>query len=123
MARLEVDGTPVERTSKSKVLSIFAIIFFSILVGRLFYIQIVQGEKYRSMSVNNRVALEIRKASRGIIYDRNGNVLARNRPSYSVKILPYNMPRGYDIESRLLKIKSRDGESLFDSTDLAQKLP
>jgi len=122
MARLEVDGTPVERTSKSKILSIFAIIFFSILVGRLFYIQIVQGEKYRSMSVNNRVALEIMKASRGIIYDRNGIVLARNRPSYSVKILPYNMPRGYDIESRLLQIKSRDGELLFDSTDLANKL-
>ncbi len=122
MARLEVDGTPVERTAKSKILSIFAIVFFSILVGRLFYIQIIQGEKYRSMSVNNQVALEILKASRGIIYDRNGIVLARNRPSYSVKILPYNTPRGYDIASRLLKIKSQDGVPLFDSTELVNKL-
>lgn len=122
MARMTVDTTPQERASKSKVLSIAVAFLFFILMLRVFYITIINGEKNLSLSINNRVFLETIKASRGIIYDRNGIVLARNRPSYSVKVLPYHIPKDVDIAEKLLKIRSRDGTPLFDTTELEKKL-
>lgn len=122
MAVFTVDTTPQERAWKSKVLSIGVLLLFLLLGVRLFFIQIVFGEKNLSLSINNRVSIETIKASRGIIYDRNGLVLARNRPSYSLKVIPYHIPKGYDLTEKLLKIRSRDGVPLFDSTELAKKM-
>ena len=58
----------------------------SILIGRLFYLQIVRGEDYLA-----NYELQIRKTqeiagTRGNIYDRNGNLLAYNELAYSVTI-------------------------------------
>ena len=59
-------------------------ILFTILIGRLFYLQIVKGNYYL-----NNYELQIRKTrtipgTRGNIYDRNGNLLAYNDLAYSV---------------------------------------
>lgn len=59
---------------------------FSILICRLFYLQIIKGEEYAE-----EFELQIRKtqsieATRGNIYDRNGNLLAYNELAYSITI-------------------------------------
>ncbi len=61
------------------------IISFLILVGRLFELQIIFGEKSRALAEGNRIKKEIIPAPRGIIYDRNGKELVRNIPIYRVK--------------------------------------
>lgn len=57
-----------------------------ILIGRLAYLQLVQGEYYWSLSEENRVRVEEVRAPRGRILDRNGVVLADNDPSYRVTL-------------------------------------
>ena len=60
---------------------------FCLLLARLVYLQVVEGDKYRRLSENNCIRLKSIKASRGLIYDRNGELLVDNRPSFDLKIV------------------------------------
>ncbi|MCR4263370.1 MAG: penicillin-binding transpeptidase domain-containing protein [Candidatus Roizmanbacteria bacterium] len=55
---------------------------FLLLSGRLYYLTIVRGSYYRSLSTENRTREERIVAPRGILYARDGSVLAANRPIY-----------------------------------------
>lgn len=72
--------------SRLFILILLFIILSAVLIGRLFYLQIVKGEYYLS-----NYKLQIRKTreiagTRGNIYDRNGNLLAYNELAYSVTL-------------------------------------
>ncbi len=60
---------------------------FLFLAGALTRLQIFQAEKYRELAMNNRIRRVALSAPRGVIFDRNGNVLAGNRPSYDVELV------------------------------------
>lgn len=62
--------------------------FFFILVGRLYYLQIYKGEDYRLFSHEYSMRELRTPAARGLILDRNGVVLASNRPSQDVIVIP-----------------------------------
>jgi len=59
---------------------------FAVLLLRLVYLQVVKGEEYHLLSLNNRIRLQSIDPPRGLIYDRNGYVLVENRPSFDVSI-------------------------------------
>ncbi len=59
---------------------------FAVLFLRLIYLQVIRGDEYRLLSLNNRIRLQSIDAPRGLIYDRNGDVLVENRPSFDVNI-------------------------------------
>ncbi len=113
---------PQERTRKSLRLSGIVTFFFFILLIRIFYLQVIQAEMNIRLSKENQMQLKTLKAPRGIIYDRNGEVLARNRPSYSLGILPYKMKKNVDIVANLLKIRDKEGLPIFDSTVLEKRI-
>jgi len=58
------------------------------LIGRLVYLQVVAYDDYRMQSENNRVKIEAIPPNRGLIYDRNGTLLAENLPAYRLDIIP-----------------------------------
>ncbi|MDT8896256.1 penicillin-binding protein 2 [Halomonas sp. I1] len=57
------------------------------LAGRLFYLQVVQHEVFSTRSEKNRVRVEPLPPTRGLIYDRNGQLLAENRPTYNLTLV------------------------------------
>ena len=59
-----------------------AIVFFFIIFVRLFHLQIVNGEENRKLADGNRIQIKVIHAPRGVIYDRNGKVLASNSPGF-----------------------------------------
>ncbi|WP_339136589.1 MAG: penicillin-binding protein 2 [Candidatus Electrothrix sp. GW3-4] len=64
--------------------SVVLVFFFIILITRLWYLQIQQGQEYSKLAKNNRVRhLEI-AAPRGNILDRKGREIVTNRPSFNV---------------------------------------
>lgn len=65
---------------------------FAILGIRLVDLQYVQGEYYAERADQNRFRVSQVAASRGIVYDRNGELLVRNRASYKVQIIPSYLP-------------------------------
>ena len=77
------------------------ILIFSLLASRLWYLQITKGQKYTEFSQGNRIRLVPEPALRGIIYDRNGVILAENRPAYQLQLVREDTP---DFESTLEKV-------------------
>jgi penicillin-binding protein 2 len=88
------------------------------LLVRLFYLQVIQARENIRLSQENGMQFSIQKAPRGLILDRNGVVLARNRPSYSISILPYKIKNRRSVIANLCSIRDSSGCQVFDSTEL-----
>ena len=63
------------------------VVISTLLLCRLFYIQVIDHKRYQTQSLNNRLDLEPTLPSRGIIYDRKGVIIADNVPSYQLAIV------------------------------------
>lgn len=63
-----------------------AVFLLAILSVRLFYMQIVEGSYYKAEADGNRIRTLPVQAARGVMYDRNGIMLAGSRPTYTVVI-------------------------------------
>ncbi|MBF0431699.1 MAG: penicillin-binding protein 2 [Fibrobacteria bacterium] len=94
-------------------------IAFLILLARLFYLQIHLYQYHFRLSEENRVRLRILEAPRGLIMDRNGKTLARNRPSYQICILPTELKDKKKVFTNLMKIIDGDSVGVFDSAQVA----
>lgn len=57
-----------------------------VLVARMYYLQVIQYQYHSTLSENNRVHVQPIPPTRGLIYDRNGLIVADNRPSFSLTI-------------------------------------
>ncbi len=77
------------RTFTSRTLLAFVVVVLMMLglVGRMFYLQVIQHDTYRAKSDQNRVQLQPVPPTRGLIYDRNGVLLADNRPSHNLTLI------------------------------------
>ena len=75
------------RSSAASPLALFAILFF-----RLWFLQILNGDKYLAEANNNRTREFRVSAPRGNILDRNGNVLVANRTSLALQVNPQKLP-------------------------------
>ena len=74
-----------------------------VLVARLMYLQIIHQEHYSTLSEENRVNILPIPPARGLIYDRNGIVLAQNLPSFSLRLVPEHVP---DLQQTLAELGS-----------------
>jgi len=69
-------------------LTCFVLIVFGVLLVRLWFLQIVNGAKYRTQSESNRIDLRDVLPFRGLIFDRKGQLLVDNRPSFILGVIP-----------------------------------
>ena len=92
---------PLWRTGTIYSLMAIAIIAFS---GQLIRLQVIEYEDLTALAIENRQAQISSPAPRGVIYDRNGIILAHNIPSYDVIITPASLP---DDDLRLTEIYQR----------------
>lgn len=84
---------------------------FSLLGGRLYYLQILQSEKYRTMAEENRISLRLIAPPRGQVFDRFGTALAINQQNYRVVFVPQQIDEINEaIESLSKYISFSDGE-------------
>jgi len=103
----------------------FVMVCLLILFFRFFWLQVVKHTKYSTASESNRIAIITTPSQRGLIIDRNGIVIARNFPSYSLEITPAGstMPleQLVDSLSLVLKISTKDRQNFFRSLQGAKK--
>ena len=66
---------------------ICALAAFVVIFIRLIYLQVVRGDEFRRLSLNNSIRLQNIDPPRGRLYDRNGDLLVDNRPSFDVRII------------------------------------
>lgn len=81
--------------SRRRLLIIFSltVIFLSTLLYRAYSLQIVQGDYYRKVAEGNRIRVTPDKAPRGLIYDRADRVLVKNVPSFTLTVVPADLPK------------------------------
>ncbi|MBA1446128.1 MAG: penicillin-binding protein 2, partial [Gammaproteobacteria bacterium] len=80
------------------VAAIIVTLTLLLLLTRLLYLQVLNHEHFTTLSQDNRVKLEPRPPTRGLIYDSHGTILAQNLPAYSLDITPEKTP---DIETTI----------------------
>jgi hypothetical protein len=74
----------------------------ALLAGRMAHLQIINHDHFKTLSQENRVKLVAMPPPRGLIYDRNGVVLAENLPSYRLEITPSQVT---DLQGTLARLE------------------
>ncbi|MEK7064924.1 MAG: penicillin-binding protein 2 [Patescibacteria group bacterium] len=82
---------------------IFLSAIFILIAGRIFYLQIIAGSDYRALAERNRQRIIPIPAERGLIYDRNNISLTTNIPSFSIAVVPQDLPRQESKRAPLIK--------------------
>jgi penicillin-binding protein 2 len=74
------------------VLGVGALVMFAIIFFRLWYLEVLSGDKYRQQANNNKVRLVRDSAPRGAIVDRQGRTLVENRSATVIQLRPTSLP-------------------------------
>lgn len=87
--------------SRTVILFVLILLLISGLIARLIYLQVAGHSRYHGMATNNRIKVTSVPPTRGIIYDKQGRILAENLPSYSLEIIPEQVADMDDTLQRL----------------------
>jgi len=95
-----------------------AVLLFAVLFFRIWFLQVLSGDRYVAMAENNRIRFIPEEATRGIIYDRNMQPLVENRAGLAVTVFP---PALTDPDRELAELGQAIGMSVEDiKKELAQ---
>jgi penicillin-binding protein 2 len=83
------------------LLSFAAAGVFLLLVLRLWYLQVIAADRYLALSEKNRTRYVPIAAPRGPVYDRDGDLLVDNRPSFDISVLPSEVEDKKQLLNRL----------------------
>jgi len=108
-----------------------------VLLLRLWYLQVLEGDRYFTLSTNNRLRVRVVEAPRGFILDRHGEVMVENRPTFDLYATPEDVkntselaatladvlkvPAG-EIEARLAEGRGRPHQPLLLRKDLDEPM-
>ena len=101
---------------KLTVISLVVATGFALLILRLAYLQLVAGSEFKGLSDKNRIRLIRLIAARGLAYDRHGELLIDNRPSFTVSLIPAEAPDPSTVLEKL------HGFIEFDETVVSERL-
>jgi penicillin-binding protein 2 len=93
--RVEDIEPPEEDTgigARLLLLRIFIVVVLALLLYRVYWLQQNRGEEFQTLAEENQLARILIDAPRGVIFDRNGLLLAANEPSFNVTITPAFLP-------------------------------
>lgn len=114
---LDSSAAGYRQRARRLVLAVLGV--FSIFILRLVDLQIVKGDELREVAERNFMRKENRPASRGSIYDINGNVLAYDRPSFDLYVTPAQVT---DIDALLKGLGDVLGLDALDQERLRERI-
>jgi len=97
--------------NRAIILLVLGGVLLLVLFSRLLYLQVIAHEHFTTLSEDNRVKLQPIPPNRGLIFDRNGILLAENLPSYRLEITPEqisDMDATLDALGKILEIRDID---------------
>ncbi len=106
-------------SARTVVAVILVLGLLGVVLARYYSLQITEYEIYRTQSERNRVQLQPLPPKRGLIYDRNGVLLADNRPSYMLSVVREQVP---DLEATLQELEQLVPISESDVANFRKKL-
>jgi penicillin-binding protein 2 len=115
----------IEKSLRVSIAGIVLVAAVIVITGGLFYHQIIRHHDYQIQSENNRIRIQPIIPKRGVIYDRNWKVIADNRLSFTVSMVPFERKEGVTIPqlSRLLEMDSLTIEKRARSNFISNYIP
>lgn len=110
-------------SSKYKWCTLVLVITMTVLLIRLWDLQIMRGAEMRKLSEQNRIRVKKIVAPRGIIYDRMGKVLADTRPSFNIYLTPEDIRDFSQTVDGLAKLIACDREEIIEKMKAASGMP
>lgn len=94
--------------SRSRIIRLIFGVTFLVIIGQLFYLQVMSG-KFRQLAMDNAVYPKIIYPERGIIYDRKGKAILNNTISYDLMVTPAEI-KGIDVQEfcRLMNLDTAE---------------
>ncbi len=102
---------PPELSARIAAMVGIVLVAFTLIVARLWFLQVVLGPKMRMESESNRTRLVRVPSARGVVYDRRGEILIDNRPSFDVVFVPEDAGSPADRKATLHRLATLLGES------------
>jgi len=96
------------------VLALVTASAFVTLLGQLWYLQVVGGERLRELSERNRIRVRAVPAPRGILYDRHGLPLVENRPTFTLSLVPREIENREAVLGTLASLLGVPAEELAE---------
>ena len=107
----------------------FVLVCFTLLFARFVWLQIIQHDYYTTRAEDNRISLVPTLPNRGLIVDRNGEILARNYSAYTLEITPTqvgNLEETIDGLAEFITIETKDRKrfkKLMEESKRFESLP
>jgi penicillin-binding protein 2 len=89
-------------TRRAVVIGLLQGTFLTVLGGRLAWLQVVEGQRYKTLADQNRINIKLLAPSRGLIVDRNGIPMALNTQNFRVQVVPEQTK---DLRASLLSLQ------------------
>ena len=111
-------------TSRAMVVFVVAVLAIGVLLLRMFQLQVVEYQQYRTRSDENRIQVQPIAPPRGLIFDRNGELLADNQPVFTLSVVT---ERVADMDlllaqlGALVELTDRDLEGFANRTSRARR--
>ena len=96
---------------------IFILALIAILLSNLYKIQVDDHQNYQTRSNDNRIKVIPIAPNRGLIYDRNGVLLAENKPVYNLEVIPEDvadLPLSLEQVSKIITISEQEKTDFLD---------
>ena len=90
------------------------VIVFLVLIARLVWLQLFQGDYYNSLAEGNRLRAIPLAAMRGVMYDRNGQILVGSRPSFMVTYVPTQGKMTDEEANKLSRLLNMPAEKILE---------
>ena len=113
---LKLNETAVEKSinNRIRIIVVFITLFFVFVFSRLWYLQILKGEKFNKLSINNRIRITKIPDSRGRILSKGGEVLVKNIPSFDLSLIPQDAPDINKVLKNVSELLDLDLKKLLD---------
>lgn len=98
-------------SSRIVLIIIANILVFAVLFGRLYFLQVYEAGKYKTMSDENRISTRFLLSPRGVIYDRNGEIIAKNEQDFQAMLVAEQTPDIQGVVDKFSEIIELDKES------------
>ena len=107
---------------RSLIMALGKFFLLLVIVGRLYYLQVYQADRYKTLADENRISTRLLIPPRGVIYDRNGVMIATNRQNFQALIVAEQTPNVQETLNAFKKIMplSEDEEEKNQKRNEAQ---
>lgn len=89
---------------RSLIMALVKFLLLMVIIARLYYLQVYQADRYKTLADENRISTRLLIPPRGIIYDRNGEIIANNQQNFQALIVAEQAPNVQETLNAFKKI-------------------